>query len=179
MPDLYPFTPNFGMFNFDLYKPWFKTMIYFVQNFTKSTSRRFRRTRPSTCWRRLSYFRTRQTTKPRINQIHKVGRSSCRNFSNSEVFLKPGPNRFYISPSCRLQLADHLIISDVSLKLDNVIKHYEWELDKIAFTEEEEDRSTEWLTILNDENATIASRFMDLFVRAEFLANVTARTAKN
>jgi hypothetical protein len=67
--------------------------------------------------------------------------------------LKPGPNRFYISPSCRLQLADHLIISDVSLKLDNVIKHYEWELDKIAFTEEEEDRSTEWLTILNDENA--------------------------
>jgi len=67
--------------------------------------------------------------------------------------LKPGPNRFYISPSCRLQLADHLIISDVSLKLDNVIKHYEWELDKIAFTEEEEARSTEWLTILNDENA--------------------------
>jgi len=41
----------------------------------------------------------------------------------------------------------------VSLKLDNVIKHYEWELDKIAFTDEEEARSTEWLTILNDENA--------------------------
>ena len=58
-----------------------------------------------------------------------------------------------ISPSCRLQLADHLIISDVSLKLDNVIKHYEWELDKIAFTDEEEARSTEWLTILNDEKA--------------------------
>jgi len=82
-----------------------------------------------------------------------TGHITCRNFSNSEVFLKPGPNRFYISPSCRLQLADHLIISDVSLKLDNVIKHYEWELDKIAFTDEEEVRSTEWLTILNDENA--------------------------
>jgi hypothetical protein len=82
-----------------------------------------------------------------------TGHITCRNFSNSEVFLKPGPNRFYISPSCRLQLADHLIISDVSLKLDNVIKHYEWELDKIAFTDEEEARSTEWLTILNDENA--------------------------
>jgi hypothetical protein len=67
--------------------------------------------------------------------------------------LKPGPNRFYISPSCRLQLADHLIISDVSLKLDNVIKHYEWELDKITFTDEEEARSTEWLTILNNEKA--------------------------
>jgi hypothetical protein len=82
-----------------------------------------------------------------------TGHITCRNFSNSEVFLKPGPNRFYISPSCRLQLADHLIISDVSLKLDNVIKHYEWELDKIAFTDEEEARSTEWLTILNDEKA--------------------------
>ncbi len=67
--------------------------------------------------------------------------------------MKPGPNRFYISPSCRLQLADHLVISDVSLKLDNVIKHYEWELDKITFTDEEETRSTEWLTILNDEKA--------------------------
>ena len=41
----------------------------------------------------------------------------------------------------------------MSLKLDNVIKHYEWELDKIAFTDEEEARSTEWLTILNDEKA--------------------------
>ncbi len=54
--------------------------------------------------------------------------------------MKPGPNRFYISPSCRLQLADHLIISDISLKLDNVIKHYEWELDKITFSDE--DRTT-------------------------------------
>jgi hypothetical protein len=82
-----------------------------------------------------------------------TGHITCRNMSNSEVFLKPGPNRFYISPSCRLQLADHLIISDISLKLDNVIKHYEWELDKITFSDEEEARSTDWLTILNDEKA--------------------------
>ncbi len=77
---------------------------------------------------------------------------TCRNLSNSEVFLKPGPNCFYISPSCRLQLADHLIISDVSLQLDNVIKHYEWELDKITFTDEEEAlaaerRSPVWIWI--------------------------------
>jgi hypothetical protein len=63
--------------------------------------------------------------------------------------LKPGRNRFYVSASCCLQLADHLVISDVSLKLDNVIKHYEWELDKI--TDKEEACSTEWLTVLNDE----------------------------
>jgi len=36
-----------------------------------------------------------------------------------------------------LQLADHLVISDISLKLDNIIKHYKWELDKITFTDEE------------------------------------------
>jgi len=65
--------------------------------------------------------------------------------------LKPGPNRFYVSPSCHLQLADHLVISDISLKLDNVIKHYEWELDKITFTDKEEACSTEWLSVLNDE----------------------------
>jgi hypothetical protein len=63
--------------------------------------------------------------------------------------LKPGRNRFYVSASCCLQLADHLVISDVSLKLDNVIKHYKWELDKI--TDKEEACSTEWLTVLNDE----------------------------
>ncbi len=82
-----------------------------------------------------------------------TGHITCRDLSNSEVFLKPGPNRFYVSPSCRLQLSDHLIISDLSLKLDNVIKHYEWELDKITFTDEEEARSTDWLTVLNDEKA--------------------------
>ena len=82
-----------------------------------------------------------------------TGHITCRNLSNSEVFLKPGPNCFYISPSCRLQLADCLVISNVSLKLHNVIKHYEWELDKITFTNEEEMRSTKWLTILNDEKA--------------------------
>jgi hypothetical protein len=82
-----------------------------------------------------------------------TGHITCRNLSNSEVFLKPGPNRFYVSPSCRLQLADHLVISDISLKLDDVIKHYEWELDKITFTDEEEAHSTEWLTVLNDKKA--------------------------
>jgi len=52
-----------------------------------------------------------------------------------------------------LQLRDHLIISDLSLKLDNTIKHYEWELDKLNFTPEEEACSTAWLNVLNDENA--------------------------
>jgi hypothetical protein len=52
-----------------------------------------------------------------------------------------------------LQLANHLVICDISLKLDNVIKHYKWELDKITFTDEEESHSTKWLTVLNNEKA--------------------------
>jgi hypothetical protein len=93
------------------------------------------------------------TQKETVLPLLDNGHITCRNLSNSEVFLKPGPNRFYVSPSCQLQLADHLIISDISLKLDNVIKHYKWELDKITFSDEEEARSTEWLTIFNDEKA--------------------------
>jgi hypothetical protein len=36
---------------------------------------------------------------------------TCRNLSNSDMFLTPGPDRFYFSPSCHLQLHEHLIIS--------------------------------------------------------------------
>ncbi len=79
-----------------------------------------------------------------------TGHITCSNLYNSVVFLKPGANCFYISPSCRLQLSDHMIISDISLKLDNTIKLYEWEMDKIAFAEDKEFCSTTWLTVLND-----------------------------
>ncbi len=82
-----------------------------------------------------------------------TGHITCRSLSNSEIFLKLGPNWFYISPSCRLQLLDHLILSDISLKLDTAIKHYKGELDKITFTDEEEARSNDGLTIHNDEKA--------------------------
>jgi hypothetical protein len=53
----------------------------------------------------------------------------CLNNSNLEVFEKTGPNRIYISPSCQMHLKDHILISDFSLRLDSVIKHYEWDLD--------------------------------------------------
>jgi hypothetical protein len=53
----------------------------------------------------------------------------CLNNSNSEVFVKTGPNRIYISPSCQMHLKDHILISDFLLQLDSIIKHYEWDLD--------------------------------------------------
>jgi hypothetical protein len=61
----------------------------------------------------------------------------CLNNSNSEVFVKIGPNRIYISPSCQMCLKDHVLISDFSLRLDSIIKHYEWDLDEIAFSPED------------------------------------------
>jgi hypothetical protein len=49
----------------------------------------------------------------------------CINNSNSEVFVKTRPNRIFISPSCWMLLKDHVLILDVSLRLDSIIKHYE------------------------------------------------------
>ena len=76
----------------------------------------------------------------------------CLNNSNSEVFIKTGPNRIFVSPSCRMRLKHHVLISDFSLRLDSVIKHYEWDLDEIAFSPEERVLSERWLTILGTEN---------------------------
>jgi hypothetical protein len=39
----------------------------------------------------------------------------CLNNSNSKVFVKTGPNRIFISLSCRMHLKDHVLISDFSL----------------------------------------------------------------
>jgi hypothetical protein len=76
----------------------------------------------------------------------------CLNNSNSEVFIKMGPNPIFISPSCQMCLKAHVLISDFSLRLDSVIKHCEWDLDEIAFSPEECTISSRWLEILGTEN---------------------------
>jgi hypothetical protein len=48
-----------------------------------------------------------------------------------------------------MRLKDHVLISDFSLRLDSVIKHYEWDLDEIAFSPEERSLSSRWLEILD------------------------------
>jgi hypothetical protein len=77
---------------------------------------------------------------------------TCLNNSNSEVFLKTGPNRVYVSPSCRMRIKDHLLVSDFALRLDTTIKHYEWDLEEIAFSPEERTLSSQWLQILDTES---------------------------
>ena len=76
----------------------------------------------------------------------------CLNNSNSEFVLKTGPNRVYISPSCWMRLKDHMLVSDFSLRLDSIIKHYEWDLDEIAFSPEERALSSCWLEILDSKS---------------------------
>jgi hypothetical protein len=77
---------------------------------------------------------------------------TCLNNSNSEVFMKTGPNRVFISPSCRMRLKDHLLVSDFALRLDTTIKHYEWDLEEIAFSPEERTLSLRLLQILDSES---------------------------
>ncbi len=72
----------------------------------------------------------------------------CMNNSNSEVFIKTGPNHIFVSPSCRMRLKHHVLISDFSLHLDSIIKHYKWGIDEIAFSPEERLVSERWLEIL-------------------------------
>jgi len=78
----------------------------------------------------------------------------CLNNSNLEVFMKTGPKWVYISPSCRMHLKDHMLVSDFSLRLDSIIKHYEWDLDEIAFSPEERTLSSRWLEILDSESVS-------------------------
>ena len=74
----------------------------------------------------------------------------CLNSSASEIFIRRGVNRIHVSPSCRLHLHSHVLISNFAVTLDTVIKHYEWELDRISFSEEEQAHTDEWLTTFED-----------------------------
>jgi hypothetical protein len=88
------------------------------------------------------------------NQGQFTGPITCLKASNSEIFFKPEANQFYVLLYCCLQLQDHLIILDLSLKLDTSIKHYEWDLEKITFSDHEETCSTQWFTVLGDHNTS-------------------------
>jgi hypothetical protein len=74
----------------------------------------------------------------------------CLNSSASEVFVRRGINRIHVSPSCRLHLSSHVLISNFAVTLDTVIKHYEWELERISFSEEEQAHTDEWLATFED-----------------------------
>ncbi len=74
----------------------------------------------------------------------------CLNSSLSEIFIQHGANRVHISPSCRLHLTSHVLISNFAVQLDTVIKHYEWKLGQISFSVEEQAHLDEWLAAIEE-----------------------------
>jgi hypothetical protein len=70
----------------------------------------------------------------------------------SEIFVEHGANLVYVSPSCWLQLQDHVLISNFTVQLDAVIKQYKWELDQVSFSPEEQAHSEEWLAVMDNES---------------------------
>jgi hypothetical protein len=79
-----------------------------------------------------------------------TSRIDCLNNSASEIFIRHGANRIHVSPSCRLHLASHVLISNFAVQLDTIIKHYEWELGRISFSTEEQAHSDEWLAAFEE-----------------------------
>jgi hypothetical protein len=79
-----------------------------------------------------------------------TSRIDCLNSSASEIFVRHGANWIHVSPSCRLHLTSHVLISNFAVTLDTVIKHYEWELDQILFSDEEQAHSDEWLAAFEE-----------------------------
>ncbi len=77
---------------------------------------------------------------------------NCLNTTSSEVFVRFGINQLYVSPSCQLRLQQHELISDFTVRLDSVIKHYQWDLERVAFSLEERAQSAEWLSTFGTEH---------------------------
>jgi hypothetical protein len=50
----------------------------------------------------------------------------CHNGTQSEKPIPSGTSSMHLSPGCRAQLQRHLVISDLSLRLDSDVIHYEW-----------------------------------------------------
>jgi hypothetical protein len=79
---------------------------------------------------------------------------ACFNGTQSEIHLKPGTSKFYLSPGCKTQLTSHLVISDINLRLDGDLLHYEWTWDP-AFLNS---LTTQEIDALTDEFQTAGSQ---------------------
>ena len=64
----------------------------------------------------------------------------CLNSSSSAIPIKVGVNQVFISPSCKLELKNHTMTSDLSMKLDSEITYFQWQLtDMTGFGVDEND----------------------------------------
>jgi len=64
----------------------------------------------------------------------------CLNSSSAAKPIRVGVNQIFVDPSCRMDLLNHTLTSDLSMKLDAEITYFPWELaDLSAFGVNEED----------------------------------------
>jgi hypothetical protein len=75
---------------------------------------------------------------------------TCRNGTSSEQYLAKGINKFNISPGCKAHLQKHLVMSDLSLKLDSDILHFEWHWSDVSLHDLQEDNLLPQLQLMID-----------------------------
>jgi hypothetical protein len=56
----------------------------------------------------------------------------CRNGTQSELHLPKGVTKFNLSPGCRAHLVQHLVLSDISVRLSTDILHFEWQWNELS-----------------------------------------------
>ncbi len=75
---------------------------------------------------------------------------SCFNGTQSERHISKGTSRIYISPGCRAHLESHLIISDISVKLETDLLHFEWRWDEVSLEGLDSDTISPQLALLEE-----------------------------
>ena len=75
---------------------------------------------------------------------------SCFNGTQSEKHISKGTSKIYISPGCRAHLEYHLIISDISVKLETDLLHFEWRWDEVSLEGLDSDTISPQLALLEE-----------------------------
>ena len=74
----------------------------------------------------------------------------CHNGTASEKYLSKGITKFFVSPGCQAHLLQHLVMSDLSLKLDTDIIHFEWRWDDVSLQDLQADQILPQLQLMLD-----------------------------
>jgi hypothetical protein len=61
----------------------------------------------------------------------------CRNGTQSELHLKAGISKHFLSPSCKANFRSHLLLSDSSIQLPTDLLHFEWQWDPFTLLDVE------------------------------------------
>ena len=74
----------------------------------------------------------------------------CHNGTASKQYLSKGITKFFISPGCQAHISQHLGMSNLSLKLDTNIIHFEWRWDYVSLQDLQADQVLPQLQLMLD-----------------------------